>query len=493
MRRHGTGSIENRGEGSFRVKLRLPNGETATATVASRPEAEKLLRHMAREAHAKMMRGDFDAPVSPPVPTLTTWGAAWIERRDPKDRPRWRRYVIGAPLAAIPLATMRPADVAAWVDATCARTTDDGRRISVATASRALALVRKCLGDAVRVGLLDANPARGIAPQSRHVPTQREPLTVAELRTVALCDAIPARSRCCYVVAFTTGLRPGELWALRWGDITASGERAEVHVHRSHRAATTKTGRARRVPLLPEALFALGLLRALDDFTTEPDDLMFPTATGRQRLRDDDHGWSSRKVRGVPRVGQREVAGVRSCVAFYGMRHGCATALVQGDITAAAVPIAHVQRALGHTSITTTQRYAHLAPEYLHAAFRPREALATDPTMAPRGDIQGPKTHPTSPQHGAGHAEKQAPSKGLEPLTGGLEIRCSGQLSYEGGGVGRGDGIRTRDNELPKLVHYQAVRLPERCGKRCLPRSTVVVSEGVRFLTKGRDSATRVV
>ena len=163
-----------RGQGGVRGRARRPTGEPATATVASRPEAEKLLRHMAREAHAKMMRGDFDAPVSPPAPTLTTWGAAWIERRDPKDRPRWRRYVIGAPLAAIPLATTRPADVAAWVDATCARTTDDGRRISVATASQALALVRKCLGDAVRVGLLDVNPARGIAPQTDVPPVSAQ-------------------------------------------------------------------------------------------------------------------------------------------------------------------------------------------------------------------------------------------------------------------------------------------------------------------------------
>lgn len=199
-------------------------------------------------------------------------------------------------------------------------------------------------------------------------------------------------------------------------------------------AATTKTGHARRVPLLPEALFALRMLRALEDFTTEADDLVFPSPTGRQRGRDNDHGWSSRKVSSYPRKGHRELAGVRREVAFYGMRHGCATALVQGDVTAAPVPMAHVQRFLGHTSIAMTQRYTHLAPEYLHAVVRP-----VDDTHA--GIIQGSHDPRLIPRQKADHAGKQAPPKGLEPLTGGLEIRCSSQLSYEGETY-RGSGRR---------------------------------------------------
>jgi len=284
------------------------------------------------------------------------------------------------------LEAIRPADVASWLDAMDTGT----RKPSPATCTRALALVRKALGDARRAGKINANPAQGVSVQRKAPQRERLYLTAEELRAVVNCDAIPLRARCCYVFAALTGLRPGELWALRWEDLTAEGERPEVMVRRSHDRDTTKGGRVRAVPLVPEVLFSLGVLRALGDFTTDPEDFVFPSPSGRQRLRDDDHGWSSRKVRGVPRVGHRELAGVRRGVDFYGLRHACASLLTMGEITGRPVEAVHVQRWMGHVSIATTMRYAHLAPGYLHnVVAEVRETGGSPGVSAPVGAYRG--------------------------------------------------------------------------------------------------------
>ena len=54
---------------------------------------------------------------------------------------------------------------------------------------------------------------------------------------------------------------------------------------------------------------------------------------------------------------------------------------------------------------------------------------------------------------------RDARQKGLEPLTDGLEGRCSIHLSYWRG-LNRGEPIRTADHLLPKQARYQAAPRP---------------------------------
>ena len=61
-----------------------------------------------------------------------------------------------------------------------------------------------------------------------------------------------------------------------------------------------------------------------------------------------------------------------------------------------------------------------------------------------------------------------ARQKGFEPLTRGLEGRCSGPLSYWRDG--RGDWIRTSDPLRPRQVRYQAAPRPD-ITSLCLPPS----------------------
>jgi integrase len=107
-----------------------------------------------------------------------------------------------------------------------------------------------------------------------------------------------------------------------------------------------------------------------------------PSVNGLQRLPDDDHGCSSWRFRGKPRTGHRELADMRSGVMFHGLRHGCASLLVMGDLTGKPAAVAVVQRWMGHASIATTMGYAHLAPDFLHhVAADVRDAI---PPSQPR-------------------------------------------------------------------------------------------------------------
>ena len=57
--------------------------------------------------------------------------------------------------------------------------------------------------------------------------------------------------------------------------------------------------------------------------------------------------------------------------------HNPYPAYLRGLITRAGIPLYEVARLLGHSAITTTQRYAHLAPDHLRAAV---DALSTPAT-----------------------------------------------------------------------------------------------------------------
>ncbi len=210
------------------------------------------------------------------------------------------------------------------------------------------------------------------------------------------------RLRATLTVAIYTGLRAGELWGLRWEDVRLDGDAPELVVCRSYGGAT-KGGRARRVPLLPPAEAALRRWqddqararkrrarraarsgRAIPLPSPAELSLVFPTRGGLAR-KGYDAQW--------PRW--RDRLEVRSDVRFHDLRHTCASHLVMGS-WGRPWRLEEVQIWLGHRSITTTQRYSHLAPEAMAGAARSaRERwidVAADVATQPPTPIRRPKT-----------------------------------------------------------------------------------------------------
>lgn len=152
--------------------------------------------------------------------------------------------------------------------------------------------------------------------------------------------------------ALRTGLRRGELFALHWEDLDFA--RAQLQVHRSvfrGRLGPTKTGRGRTVPMTAELKAKLEQHRRRRRGRTA---IVFPAASGELTVHQDQVD--------RPLHGALKKAGLRR-VTFHSLRHSFASQLVSAGRT-----LKEVQELLGHSSIHTTMRYAHLAPERMREA-----------------------------------------------------------------------------------------------------------------------------
>lgn len=154
-----------------------------------------------------------------------------------------------------------------------------------------------------------------------------------------------------YSTAIYTGMRKGELAALRWEDIDL--DRRLIAVQRSYEGPT-KAGDARHVPIVDAVLGTLRRWRLRC-----PGVLVFPSEAGT--LRDPDSRIFRETLHRV--LGCAEIPPVtrhgkeRPAVTFHGLRHTFASHWVMrgGDLF-------KLQKILGHKSVQMTLRYAHLAP-----------------------------------------------------------------------------------------------------------------------------------
>jgi integrase len=153
-----------------------------------------------------------------------------------------------------------------------------------------------------------------------------------------------------YRIAAYTGLRLGELLALRWEDVNLNLRR--LVVHRALSAGIegpTKGWQARFVPLSDGAADALSRLHERGEFTSATDHV-FCNRLGRPL----DGAVLRRRFKRTAAA-----AGLR-VLRFHALRHGA------GSLVARQADARWVQGFLGHSKITTTERY-------LHAKARPED------------------------------------------------------------------------------------------------------------------------
>jgi integrase len=149
-----------------------------------------------------------------------------------------------------------------------------------------------------------------------------------------------------YIVAGFTGLRQGELRALRWKHVRFADRTLLVVAGMSAgMESSTKSGKWRAVPLAREAFVALDELSRREWFTG-PDDYVFCGPAGDPI---DDSALRRRYNRA------RDAAGLPP-LPFHHLRHTFATLAIRG------LDPATVQSLLGHSKITTTERYLHARP-----------------------------------------------------------------------------------------------------------------------------------
>lgn len=156
-----------------------------------------------------------------------------------------------------------------------------------------------------------------------------------------------------FIVGLETGARMGELRKLKWKFVDL--EQGTVMFD----APTTKTKKYRVLPLSTRAVSAFRTLLLRDNAKTGPNDLVFSPGVTRRNV---NEVWDK----------AREAMGRMDDPEFvpHLLRHSCACRLVQNG-----ADIAMVQDWMGHESITTTRRYAKLAPRNLFAGRAILDAL----------------------------------------------------------------------------------------------------------------------
>jgi len=176
-------------------------------------------------------------------------------------------------------------------------------------------------------------------------------------------------------ILFYTGIRIGELLTLRWADVDLDHRLLLVRRNLSAGVETEPKGRRHRyVPLSDPALAALARLGARYEFIGD-DDYVICNRWGR---RIDDSALRRRYYRGC------EAARLRR-VKLHGLRHAA------GSILARVADPVFVRDYLGHSKLTTTDRYVsakHRPEDFerLNRAFR----------AAPRDELEPVKTEPTA-------------------------------------------------------------------------------------------------
>ncbi|GIW06325.1 MAG: site-specific integrase [Dehalococcoidia bacterium] len=375
-RGNGMGSIYwHAGRRRWIVSLTLPDGRRIARTADLPPEPPDSPRAPSRRAReqaiAKLRAAVTTAPPRrAPAITVGEWLRAWVDRLDdeqlrPSTRDRYRRFVeycFLPHLAAIPLDRLTPERVRQlW---TTLREEGYGPR----TIRNARLCLHRALEEAVGVQL-EHNPVADRAARATPPPRREYPLLTGEEYRLFLEAARREPNGAALILALTTGLRAGEIVALRWRYVDLERALLSVvatatQVGGALTLTEPKTAASRRLVALPTiAVEALRehrrrqqVLRQRQGDRWQDLDLVFPGERGQIIRKDILVGRPLARVRRT----MEELSGGRVTLppGFrpHDLRHNCASHLLMRGVAPKIV-----QELLGHTSIVTTlDIYGHL-------------------------------------------------------------------------------------------------------------------------------------
>jgi len=222
------------------------------------------------------------------------------------------------------------------------------------TIARKLSVVRCFLRFCEVSGLVEVNPAAGVASPKlpKRLPQVLSPQQIAELlEGIEGAEPLELRDRALFELIYSSGLRCQEALDLRVRDVSFAS--CELRAK----------GKGRKVRVVPVGAVALS---ALDRYLREGRDRL--VASGGE----EDHVFLSRTGRPLSSsdVQRRLAKYLRQAGAPLGtsphtLRHSYATHLLEGG-----ADLRVIQELLGHSSLRTTQVYAHVSAAHLRKTYR---------------------------------------------------------------------------------------------------------------------------
>jgi integrase len=369
-RSNSEGSITRRSDGRWMARVSLANGDRKTFYAKTRQEALQLLKAAIRDLDKGLpllsdaqMLGQY----------LETWLAAVQHTIKPGTWKRHAEYVrlhIIPDLGKVPLTKL----TAQQVQALYAKKLDEG--LSPTTVHHLHAVLHRALKVALRLELLQRNVTEMVDPPRMAHP-EMATLSAEQARHF-LATAAGDRFEALYVLALCTGMRQGELLALRWRDIdlpagTVSVRATLRYSPQGYVFAEPKTHHSRRLIALPqlaqEALKRHKQMQAeekakLGDGWRDVD-LVFPNTIGGPMV-----NMHLLRREFLPML---EKAGLRR-IRFHDLRHTAATLLLGQGVNPKIV-----SEMLGHSDVSITLNlYSHVTPHMQQqAAAAMDDALGT--------------------------------------------------------------------------------------------------------------------
>jgi integrase len=240
------GHIRRRGERSWEIKFDLGidpvTGKRAIryqSVKGTRKDAQAKLTELLSEAARGVL---VDASKETLSEFMSRWDTDWASHNvSAKTVERYRQLIVNqirARLGSMPVQRIKPVHLNSLYATLLKSGGIDGGPLSPLTVGHCHRLLRRILGHAATWGVIAANPAALVHPP-RVAQTEIEIIREDEIKIVL--NALRNRDLPLYTiatVALATGMRRGELVALRWKDIDLDGGRLRVE----QSIEQTKTG-----------------------------------------------------------------------------------------------------------------------------------------------------------------------------------------------------------------------------------------------------------
>jgi len=375
-RGHGEGSIYQRRDGRWVGSLTLEDGKRKYFYGKTRREVQEKLRVALNEQKQGML-------ATGPQQTVKHYLEYWLEEvHRPTVRlgtyTEYRKVIDGYILPDLGHIQVQKLTVQ-QVQALYTRKLKDG--YAARTVRLLHAILHKALSHAVRIHLVSRNVCDLVSPP--RIPEREMQALNVEQAQKLLAAAEGSRLEALLTLAVATGMREGELLALRWHDI--SFERKFLQVCRTvrripgrgHVENEPKTPRSRRkIVLTPFLLQVLTQQRARQEEARlaagakwEEHDLVFATTSGKFIEPSELYRMFQKLLReaGLPKL------------RFHDLRHSAASILLVMGVHPKVV-----QELLGHSNIAMTLNiYSHVLPSLQ------QEAMERLSDLLSRQDDQG--------------------------------------------------------------------------------------------------------
>jgi len=249
------------------------------------------------------------------------------------------KYYIEPYFKDVPLSELRPLDIQMFINRFA-------RTYSKSVLKHIRAALNSLFSTAVTWRYLKENPAAGLRLPPGKPVVRAVVLTPAQISSLVKTLLSPYREM--VMLAAVTGMRPSELWGLRWVDVDENGVHVRQRLYRRHIGETKTKQSVRTIPLASEVLVELNQHRG------QPDELVFHSSSGRPIRGDEvlhEHILPVAQKLGLPAFTWRSFR--RSAESF--MHNN-------------GVPLKAQSAMLGHTNVNTTMLYAETSEESKRAA-----------------------------------------------------------------------------------------------------------------------------